>query len=372
MGLSLGIVGLPNVGKSTLFNALTRKQVPAENYPFCTIDPSVGIVGVPDPTLERLAQMSVSRETIPAVVEFVDIAGLVRGAAQGEGLGNQFLAHIREVDAIVHVVRIFEDTNITHVEGEIDPARDIATIHYELILADVETVRKRLAALEKDRKRQDKIAEQKYAAYKKLEQTLLSGKRAAQALLSPEELALTQEAHLLTMKPVLFAFNASLTGINLHEHRQDPRWKALMNTLEEEEAQWVVVYAGLEAELADLDPLDRASLRKEFGVLDDGLRDLIRAAHTTLNRITFYTTGEKESRAWSIPHGATAPEAGAAIHTDFRDRFIRAEVISAQKLLEAGSYAAAREGGLVRTEGKEYVVQDGDVMLFRIASSQGG
>ncbi len=370
MGVSLGIVGLPNVGKSTLFNALTRKGVPAENYPFCTIDPAVGVVGVPDDTLHRLAELSRSQSVVPAAVEFVDIAGLVRGASHGEGLGNQFLAHIREVDAIVHMVRIFEGGSVAHIEGDVDPVRDIETILYELILADLVTVQKRLSALERALKGGEKETKEKHAIYKRVEQALLSGKRASKVEMSVEERRLLREANLLTLKPMLFALNASVHGINLHEHRQDPRWRRLEDFLLQEGVRWVVVDAAFEAELADLPPEEQIVLRREFGVLEDGLQSLIRAAYETLDLITFYTTGEKETRAWSVRRGVTAPEAGAAIHSDFRDAFIRAEVIPASQLLTAGSYAIARERGWIRLEGKDYIVQDQDVMLFRIAPVQ--
>jgi len=310
MALSIGIVGLPNVGKSTLFQALTKKSVLIANYPFATIDPSVGVVAVPDQRREKLAAFSHSKKDIPAAVEFVDIAGLVRGASEGEGLGNQFLQHIREVDAIAHVVRIFDNPNIGHIEAEVDPVRDIELINTELQLADLET---------KDK------------------------------------------SQLLAQKPVLYVLNKESGGHNLDE-TSDGRWERLMEYLKDK--TWVVVDAGVENELRELHPGDKESFRQEYGVFDDGVNALIRKGYELLGLISFFTTGEDETRAWTIKNGSTAPRAGAAIHTDFETKFIRAEVIEWEKLLEAGSRAAAREKGWIRTEGKEYVVKDGDVIEF--------
>ena len=361
--LKIGIVGLPNVGKSTLFNALTKAAVPAENYPFCTIDPSVGVVGVPDTRLDQLAALSGSEQTIPAAIEFVDIAGLVKGAAEGEGLGNQFLANIRETDAILQVVRFFDDTEVHHVDGSVEPYKDIEVVNLELVLSDSEQVRKRRDKLARDIKAGDKAAVAEDAALAKLEQAFASGKLALHAGLTREERALTDPLNLLTMKPILYALNRKSSGHNLDE-LADGRAARAYEIIADLGGQYVFVDAATEHELNDVSPEDVQSFRQELGVHEDGLAGLIKGAYKTLGLISFFTTGEKESRAWTVPEGATAPEAGAAIHTDFKDKFIRAEVVAAADLLAAGSYAAAREAAKVRTEGKEYVVADGDVMVF--------
>jgi GTP-binding protein YchF len=361
--LKIGIVGLPNVGKSTLFNALTKAAVPAENYPFCTIDPSVGVVGVPDERLSKLATLSESEKVIPAAIEFVDIAGLVKGASEGEGLGNQFLANIRETDAILEMVRFFDDADVTHVHGEVDPVRDIDVINLELVLADRDQVTKRRERLARDVKAGLKGAAEEDAAMAKVAQALDAGNLARTASLTTDEAKLVKHLNLLTMKPILYAFNGKTGGHNLHE-LNDGRAKAAYEHVASLGGMYVHVDARTEHELNDVAEDDKQGFRQELGVQADGLTDLIRGAYATLGLITFFTTGPKESRAWTVQRGATAPEAGAAIHNDFKDKFIRAEVIGWDTLLTDGSYAVAREKGHVRTEGKTYTVSDGDVMVF--------
>ena len=361
--LKIGIVGLPNVGKSTLFNALTKASVPAENYPFCTIDPSVGVVGVPDARLDALAALSKSESKIPAAIEFVDIAGLVKGAAEGEGLGNQFLTNIRETDAILEVVRFFDDADTHHVHGEVEPYKDIEVINLELSLADAEQVKRRREKLVRDVRAGAKGAAEEDAVLIKLEQHFTEGKLATQANLSEEELALVRHLNLLTLKPILYALNRKSGGHNL-DKLADGRAARCFETIEKLGGTYVMVDAATEHELNDVADEDREGFRQELGVQEDGLAELIRGAYTTLGLISFFTTGEKETRAWTTAEGSSAPEAAAKIHNDFKDKFIRAEVVTTEDLLAAGSWSAARDTGKLRTEGKEYIVKDGDVMVF--------
>lgn len=363
MSLSVGIVGLPNVGKSTLFTALTKNEVLIANYPFATIDPAVGVVPVPDHRLDTLTKISGSEETIPAVIEFVDIAGLVKGASAGEGLGNKFLANIRETDMIVEVVRIFEDSDVHHVSGSIDPMGDIETINLELIMADAETVSKRLSGLEREVKRGDKQAVAEQALLKRLLPHLEGGNLANTLKVSDDEKRLLKGLHLLTMKQFLYICNRKQDAFNLDEQNDD-RWQELVDFFEKTGSQYVVVDAGMEHELKDLSGDEKTEFRREYGAQDSGVEELIKACYTRLGLMSYFTTGEKETRAWTVPIGSTGPEAGAAIHTDFKDKYIRAQVVTFDDLVEAGSIAKARESGKLRTEGKEYIVQDGDVIEF--------
>lgn len=369
MSLSIGIVGLPNVGKSTLFNALTKKGVPAENYPFCTIDPSVGVVAVPDERLYQLADFSQTQKTIPAAIEFVDIAGLVAGASKGEGLGNKFLAHIREVDAILEMVRIFAvqdgKESINHVYGEIDPLRDIKVINMELILADLETVEKRISNLQKDVKRGDKAAVLEETICKKIHEALLAEKMANTVMLNDEEEKMAKQLNLLTRKKFIYGLNKRSGGKNLDE--TDPAmFASICKEIESYGSEWVIIDAKTEHELSDFEGEEKTMMRAEIGQSDDGIDMLIKKSYKLLGLATYFTTGEKETRAWTIVAGSTAPVAAAAIHTDFEKKFIRAEVVFWSDLLESGSMVNAKSKGLVRKEGKEYIVRDGDVIEFRI------
>ena len=363
MSLSVGIVGLPNVGKSTLFNALTKNTVPAENYPFCTIDPAVGIVAVPDGRLKTLTEISGSAETLPAVVEFVDIAGLVKGASAGEGLGNKFLANIRECHMVAEVIRIFEDEDVHHVSGVVDPMSDIEVINLELIMADAETVSKRISSVERDVKRGDKEAGAEKELLEKLLTHLEAGQLANRFSFTDEEKKLVRDLHLLTMKPFLYVCNKKQGALNLDE-QNDERWQELMDFFNSTNSEYVIVDAGVEHELKDLEEDEKTEFRREYGAQDSGVDSLIRACYRRLGLISFFTTGEKETRAWTVRSGSTGPEAGAAIHTDFRDKYIRAQVVTFEDLVTTGSLAAAREAGQLRTEGKEYIVEDGDVIEF--------
>lgn len=365
MSLSVGIVGLPNVGKSTLFNALTKNSVPMENYPFCTIDPAVGIVPVPDGRLAVLSNISSSKAIVPAVVEFVDIAGLVKGASAGEGLGNKFLANIRETNMIAEVVRIFEDSDIHHVSGYIDPLGDIEVINLELILADVETVAKRLTTVERDAKRGDKGALIEQGVLARLLPHLESGQLANKLKMTETETTTVNGLQLLTMKPFLYVCNKKADAFNLDEQNDD-RWQSLLSFFESSESEYVVVDAGMEHDLKDLSEDEKNDFRREYGAQDSGVGSLIRACYNRLGLISYFTTGDKETRAWTVPIGSTGPKAAAEIHTDFEKKYIRALVVSFDDLAAAGSKVIAKELGKLRTEGKDYLVQDGDVIEFMI------
>ena len=362
--MKLGIVGLPNVGKSTLFNSLTKAGAESANYPFCTIDPNVGIVPVPDERLKVLGDLHHSEKIVPAVIEFVDIAGLVRGASKGEGLGNQFLSHIREVDAIVHVVRCFEDTNIIHVDGSINPLRDIETINLELIFSDMEILERRMSKTIKGAKNDKKLAKE-LEMQERLKAHLEEGKLAKTFQpLDDEEREFLSEYNLLTAKPVIYAANVKDDEL-AEDAVNNVHVQTVRKFSEQEHSEVFVICAQIEQEIAELEDDEKKMFLEELGLKESGLEKLVKACYHILGLISYLTAGPKETRAWTITVGTKAPQAAGKIHSDFERGFIRAEIVSYHNLVECGNYNAAKEKGLVRSEGKEYVVQDGDVVLFR-------
>lgn len=362
--MKLGIVGLPNVGKSTLFNSLTKAGAESANYPFCTIDPNVGVVPVPDPRLKKLAALYDSQKITPAVIEFVDIAGLVKGASKGEGLGNQFLSNIREVDAIVHVVRCFDDPNVIHVDGSIDPLRDIETINLELIFSDIEILERRIAKTSKGAFNNKELAKE-VELLKQIKSRLEDGKLARGMELEDEDqIAFVDSLNLLTWKPVIFAANVSEDDV-ADDAASNPYVQKVREFAKENGCEVFVICAQIEEEIAQLDDDEKAMFLEELGLTESGLDKLIAASYRILGLMSYLTAGVTETRAWTIRMGTKAPQAAGKIHSDFERGFIRAEVVNYQDLLNCGSYNAAKEKGLVRSEGKEYVIKDGDVVLFR-------
>ena len=361
--MKMGIVGLPNVGKSTMFNAITKAGAECANYPFCTIEPNVGVVAVPDERLQKLAEIYHPQKVTPAVIEFVDIAGLVKGASHGEGLGNKFLSHIREVDSIVEVVRCFEDTNIVHVDGSIDPIRDIETINLELVFADLETIEKKIDSIKKKIKA-DKKYIQELELLEKMKEWLLQGKPARTIELNEEEKEMLKDAFLLTMKPILYIANVSEEQLTNVEH--DENVKKVKEYAKQEKAAVIPLCVKIEEELASLDGEDQKEMLEALGLEESGLDKVIKISYDLLGLMSFLTAGEPEVRAWTIKKGTKAPQAAGKIHSDIERGFIRAEIISYNDLIKEGSATAVKEKGLMRLEGKEYVMQDGDIVLFRI------